>query len=393
MRLFVKNGLVLQSNGTFLKGYIGIDKGRIAALWYGETQPLCANDGYADAEVIDAERCLVSPGFIDTHMHGGLGFDFCNEKPGWEKLQERLSSKGVTSILSTVSSLPPDETLASIDRIAALVKKNDAAKVDIVGIHMEGPYINKNRKGIHPELCIRLGDKDEVARILERAGGLVKVWTLAPDFEENLAVTKILAAAGISVSIAHTEADYKTAMAAFSAGANRVTHTFNTMPTISHRYEGIISAAWQHGAFMELIADGYHVSPTIVKMFISASDPGKIVLVSDNNEFSGLPEGSYVQDDHHIIIADGQMKTDSGTLAGSNSSLNQCALNLTRWGFPAGTALKMATENPARAAGVFDRKGSIAPGKDADLVILDGQFEAMVTIKGGKVVYRTEKGR
>jgi N-acetylglucosamine-6-phosphate deacetylase len=244
---------------------------------------------------------------------------------------------------------------------------------------------------MHQEKFIRPACKDEIKVILEKAGGLIKVWSLAPEIEENMAVIETLAAAGVSVSIAHTEADYETALAAFSAGADRVTHTFNAMPVLNQRYKGIVTAAWQHGAFMELIADGHHISPTIIKMFVSASDPGKIVLVSDNNECSGLPDGSYTVHNRQLTVAGGQLRTESGGLAGGVAGLNQCALTLTRCGIPAGTALKMASENPARAVGLFDRKGSIDVGKDADLAILDGQFEAMMTIKGGQIVYRSNR--
>jgi N-acetylglucosamine-6-phosphate deacetylase len=267
-------------------------------------------------------------------------------------------------------------------------EKNSSNKVSIAGIHMEGPYLNIARNGIHVTDYIRPARKDEIKQIVERAGGLIRVWTLAPDIAENMDAIETIAGAGVSVSIAHTEAGYETAMAAFSAGANRVTHTFNTMPAISHRYTGIVTAAWQHGAYMELIADGQHVSPTIARMFIAATDQNKIVLVSDNNEFSGLPDGNYIQDNRSIIISNDQMKTEAGVLAGSLLCINRCALNVQRWGFPTGSALKMASENPARAAGIFDHKGSIALGKDADIAILNGQFESMMTIKGGEIVYQ-----
>jgi N-acetylglucosamine-6-phosphate deacetylase len=208
-----------------------------------------------------------------------------------------------------------------------------------------------------------------------------------------MAVVETLAAAGGSVSVAHTEADYDVAMTAFSAGANRVTHTFNAMPALNQRYKGIVTAAWQHGAFMELIADNHHVSPTIMKMFVSATNPDKIVLVSDNNECSGLPEGSYIVHNRRLLVADGCLKIKSGVLAGSIIGLNQCAYNITRCGFSAWAALKMASENPARSIGIFDRKGSIAVGKDADLVILDGQFNVLSTIKSGQIVYRSREKR
>ncbi|MDR0324356.1 MAG: N-acetylglucosamine-6-phosphate deacetylase [Treponema sp.] len=385
MQLLIKNGLILQTNETFVKGHIGVDQGKIAAVWYGEVPQVFSNTQH-----IDADSFLVCPGFIETHVHGGMGFDFSYEKAGWEKMEERLAKNGVTSILATLSSLPPEKTLKFIDRIVKMTEKNSSGRVNIEGIHMEGPYLNKEKKGIHLEENIRPGERDEAKRILERAKGLVKVWTLAPDIKENMALIETLAASEVSVSIAHTEADYDTAMAAFSAGANRVTHTFNTMPPLNHRYHGIINAAWQHGAFMELIADGYHVSPAIAKMFVSATDTNKIVLVSDNNEFSGFPDGKYIQDNRPIIIEKKQMKTEEGYLAGSLLTLNQCALNLTHWGFSLGAALKMISENPARNAGIFDRKGSINCTKDADIVIMDGQFSVIMTINGGRIVYKRQ---
>jgi N-acetylglucosamine-6-phosphate deacetylase len=243
---------------------------------------------------------------------------------------------------------------------------------------------------MHQEEFIRSASIEEAKLILERTGSFLKVISVAPEISENMAVIETFAAAGVSVSVAHTEADYDTALNAFSAGANRVTHTFNAMPALNQRYQGIITAAWQHGAFMELIADNHHVSPTIMKMFVSATDPDKIVLVSDNNECSGLPEGSYTVHGRHLIVTEGQLKGESGVLAGSIVGLNQCAHNITRCGFSAWAALKMASENPARSIGIFDRKGSITEGKDADLVMLDGQFNVLATIKSGRIVYRSK---
>jgi N-acetylglucosamine-6-phosphate deacetylase len=386
MQLLIKNGLILQNNGIFLKGHIGIDRGKIAALWYNGLPPLCENE-------IDAEHYLISPGFIDTHNHGGNGFGYDCTEAEWEKMAERLASAGVTSVLPTLESSNAAETLAFIDNVIALAKNNNINKVAIAGIHLEGPYLNTKRKGMHQEQYIRPADNDEIKRILERADGLIRIWSIAPEVEGNMAAIKTLADAGISVSVAHTEADYPTAMTAFAAGANRVTHTFNAMPALHQRYQGIVTAAWQHGAFLELIADGHHVSPTIIKMLVAASDPGKVVLVSDNNECSGLPDGSYTVRNRQLIVVEGQLKDESGTLAGTVVGLNQCALTLTHCGISTGAALKMASENPARSIGIFDRKGSIAAGKDADLVLLNGQFDVMMTIKAGQIVYRYPTAR
>jgi N-acetylglucosamine-6-phosphate deacetylase len=382
VQLLVKNGLILQSNGLFLKGHIGVEKGKIAALWYGEIPPLCETEGE-----LDAEGFMVCPGLIDTHNHGGNGFGYTGDETEWEKIQDRLSRAGVTAILPTLESSTFDETLGFIGRIQALMKKNNSNRVDILGIHLEGPYLNKDKKGMHQEQFIRPASGEEIGLILEKAGGIIRVWSLAPEIRENMDVIKTLAAAGVSVSVAHTEAGYNTALDAFAAGATRVTHMFNAMTALHRRYQGILTAAWQHGAFMELIADGHHVSPTIIKMFAAASDPGRIVLVTDNNECSGLPEGSYTIHGRPLIIEGGKLICESGILAGSVAGLNQCAFTVMSCGFSPGTALKMASENPALAVGVFDRKGSIAVGKDADFAVLNGQFEAAATVKAGRIVY------
>ena len=385
MQLLIKNALIPQSNSIFLKGHIGIDQGKIKALWYSENTPSCEN-----TEIIDADGFMVSSGFIDTHNHGGNGYGYDCEKTEWEKIEHRLLSAGVTSVLATWESSSLDETLRFFDKFHALAKNNKFNKVEIAGIHLEGPYLNKIRKGMHQEKFIRPASEEEIRLILERTGGFLKILSLAPEIKENMAVIETLAATGVSVSIAHTEADYDTALTAFSAGANRVTHTFNAMPALNQRYKGIVTAAWQHNAYMELIADNHHVSPTIMKMFVSAADPGKIVLVSDNNECSGLPEGSYTVHNRRLIVAEEQLKTESGILAGSIVGLNRCAHNITRCGFSTWLALKMACENPARSINIFDRKGSIAEGKDADIVILDGQFNVFFTIKSGQIVYKPE---
>ena len=383
MQLLVQNGLILQNNGLFLRGHVVVERGNITALTYGEVPPTCTN-----GEVLHADNLMVCPGLIDTHNHGGNGFGYTGDENEWKKIQERLSATGVTSLTPTLESETLDETLKFIDRIGALMKKNDSANVDIVGIHLEGPYLNVERKGMHQERFIRTASREEIDRILDRANGIIKIWSMAPEISANMSVIKTLAEAGVSVSVAHTEADYDTALAAFSAGATRVTHTLNTMPALHQRYQGIVTAAWQHGAFMELIADGHHVSSTIIKMFVAASDPGKIVLVTDNNECSGLAEGRYTIHGRPLIIEGTQLQCETGILAGSVAGLNQCALNVSRCGFAAGLAIKMASENPARSVGVFDRKGSIETGKDADMVVMDGQFEVMATVKGGKIVYK-----
>jgi N-acetylglucosamine-6-phosphate deacetylase len=386
MQLSIINALIPQSNNLFLKGHICIDKGKIKALLFTETTPFIKN-----TEIIDADGYIACPGFIDTHNHGGNGYGFDCEEDGWRKIEQRLSSSGVTSVLATWESSPLDDTFRFIDRVKSISNNNAVNNVEIAGIHLEGPYINKAKKGMHQEEFIRPANMDEVRLILEKTGSFLKIISVAPEIDMNMAVIKTLAAAGVSVSVAHTEADYDTALAAFSAGATRVTHAFNAMPALNQRYKGIITAAWQHGAFMELIADNHHVSPTIMKMFVSAADHGKIVLVSDNNECSGLPEGSYTIHGRQVIVTGGGLKNESGILAGSVAGLNQCAHNITRCGFNAWEALKMACENPARSIGIFDRKGSIAEGKDADLVILDGQFNVYMTIKSGRIVYRNEK--
>ena len=386
MQLMIVNCLIPQKNSIFLKGHIGIEQGKIKQIWFTENFP-----DYDCAQVIDAAGLILSPGFIDTHNHGGNGYGYNCDKNEWSNIEKRLSSAGVTSVLATWESSSIDETLGFLERIKIIEKDNQENNVDILGIHFEGPFLNKAMRGMHQEEFIRKGTKEEFWLILEKANGLVKIWSLAPEIKENMELIGLMAGEGISVSIAHTEADYNTALNAFWAGANRVTHIFNAMPVLNQRYTGVATAAWQQGAFIELIADNHHISPTIMKMFISAADKSKIVLVSDNNECSGLPEGRYVVHNRPLIVKMGRLEIESGGLAGSIVGLNQCALNVTHCGFSAWTALKMVTENPARSIGVYDRKGSIDTGKDADLVLLDEHFNVYLTIKGGRIVYRSTK--
>ena len=382
MQLIIKNAIIPQFNCLFIKGHILIEHGIIKQIFYNENISKCDH-----IEVIEAEGSIISSGFIDTHNHGGNGYGYNCNRNELNNIEHRLFSLGVTSVLATWESSTLDETLGFIKKISNI--KREKNNIEILGIHLEGPYFNKTKKGMHQERFIRKASKKEVSLILKESGGIIKVWSLAPEIEENMNVINMMVKNGISVAIAHTEADYDIAMKAFSLGANRVTHAFNAMPALNQRYHGIITAAWQCGAFMELIADYYHISPTVMKMFISASDKSKILLVSDNNECSGLPEGSYNVQDRRLLVANGRLELESGILAGSIIGLNQSAANVMNCGFSAWEALKMASENPARAIGVFDRKGSIATGKDADLVILDGQLNVKMTIKAGHIVYKS----
>ena len=385
MQLIIKNALIPQNRSSFKKGHIVVDQGKIKKIWYSDNIPKCECE-----KMVNAEGFIINSGFIDTHNHGGNGYGYNCEDNELEKIEQRLISAGITSVLATWESSTFDETLKFIKRIQKYKENKVLKNTEIIGIHLEGPYFNNEKKGMHQEMFIRKASIVEVDLVLKEYGELIKVWSLAPEIEENMSVIDIMAKNGVSVAIAHTNADYYTAMEAFSRGANRVTHVFNAMPALNQRYHGVVTAAWEHGAFMELIADNHHVSPTVMKMFISASDSEKIILVSDNNECSGLKDGSYNVHNRKLFVINGRLELESGLLAGGIIGLNQCARNVMNCGFSAWNALKMASENPARAIGVFDRKGSIAAGKDADLVILDEQLNVKMTIKAGRIVYRSE---
>lgn len=337
---------------------------------------LCTDGGYiapqsGDSRVLDATDCYVIPGLVDLHFHGCRGEDFSDATPdGLQVMADYELSRGVTYICPAGMTLGEDQ-LMRICRNAAEHRKHAAHGAELVGIHLEGPFLSEAKKGAQNGAYLHAPDAAMLHRLQEAAGGLVKLVTLAPELPGSLEF--IHAAEGITVSIGHTTADYETACMALDAGARHVTHLYNAMPPFTHRAPGVIGAAFDHpDTRVELICDGVHIHPSVVRATFRLFGAERVILISDSLRAAGMPDGQYTLGGQDIIVK-GNRGTlmDGVTLAGSVTDLMGCLRQAVQFGIPVADAVRAASYNPAQVLGILDRAGSLEVGKEASLVLLN----------------------
>ena len=337
----------------------------------------------ADGVRVDARGTIVSPGFIDVHFHGCMGADFCDgTADALHAIARYEASRGVTAICPATMTYPEDKLSRVMDAAAAFRPAGDEAA--LVGVNMEGPFISPNKVGAQNPAFVQACDADMLRRLQDRAGGLVKLVDIAP--EEPGALDFIDKVAGeVRISLAHTCADYGCACAAFDAGARHLTHQFNAMPGLHHRDPGPIAAAAERaGITPEIICDGIHVHPAMVRLAFSLFGTERMIIISDSTRACGMGEGTFDLGGQDIHVEGGVAKLADGTIAGSVTDLASCvARAVLDMGIPLVDALRAATENPARALGIDGTRGRIAPGCVADLVLLDDKLEVSRVILRG----------
>lgn len=327
-----------------------------------------ANNG----EIIDAEGCFAIPGLTDIHFHGCVGYDFCDGTiEAIDKMAEYEASVGVTSIVPATMTLS-EEALKSVCETAAdYVDKiqNDRA-ADLCGINMEGPFVAASKKGAQNGTYIHKPDIGMYDRLNAASGNRIKLVAIAPEIEGAMEFIK--AKAGETVlSIAHTAADYDTVMAAFENGASHVTHLYNAMNPYTHRAPGPIAAAADRGAEVELICDGVHIHPAAVRTTFKIFREDKIILISDSMMATGLADGNYSLGGQAVKVVGNLATLEDGTIAGSATNLLDCMRTVVQKMFlPLESAVKCAAVNPAKSVGIYDKYGSISPGKVANVVLL-----------------------
>ena len=335
---------------------IAIDGGKIAGIgkFYG--------DG------VDFTGFKIYPGLIDTHSHGLYGMDTIDAD--YTEMAKLYLRGGTTTWYPTTMTVGEEDIIKAT---RAGIKVEGGA--NIPGFHLEGPFINPKYKGAQNEKYIANPSLD----LIKRASHVKKI-TVAP---ETLGAIEFIKNCPFVVSIGHTDCDYDTAKAAFEAGAKCLTHTFNCMPVMHHRNPGPIPAGAESGAYAELICDGVHVHPAMVRTLISLYTEDRIVLVSDSVRPCGLCDGEYELGGLQTRVVDGKAYTMEGNLAGSTSMLIDCVRAAIKFGVPEEVAVKMATENPARLMGL-DTKGKIEVGMDADFIIVDGDFRLIASVARGE---------
>lgn len=340
-----------------------------------------AGVGFADSEITDAAGRLLTPGFIDMHCHGAGGTSFDDGTAGIRTALAVHRRHGTTR---TVLSLVTASQTALETRIAVAA---EAAERDplILGVHLEGPFLDAGHRGAHDPALLRPPDAESVSRILAAGHGQIRQVTLAPELPGSRAAIGAFVDAGVAVAVGHSAADYETARAAFAAGASILTHAFNGMRGIHHRAPGPVAAATRSpGVTLEIINDGVHVHPEVVRLAFAAA-PGRVALVSDAMAATGAPDGEYDLGGLPVTVVDGVARLSTrGSLAGSTLTLDVALRNAVHSvGLSLEEAVTALTETPARALGRGHDLGRLAVGYAADAVILSPDFEVDAVFAAG----------
>lgn len=380
--MIIKNGFVYRTD-KFVKEDLYIKDNKISAEVWSE-----------DDVVIDAEGKYVIPGLVDVHFHGCAGYDFCDgTMEAIEKIAEYELSSGITTIVPASMTLST-EMLKQIFGTAAEYAKNqdvlwnadkDAAakRAYFAGIHMEGPYVSAKKKGAQNGEFLHKAELDHFRMLNALSGNNIKIVSLAP--EEEGALDFIKAVAGETViSVAHTTADYDIAHEAFEAGADHVTHTYNAMPPFTHRAPGVIGAAFDKPtAMMELISDGIHIHPAAIRATCSMFGNSRMVFISDSMMGTGLEDGQYQLGGQGVTKVGSLATLADGTIAGSVTNLYDCMCNAVSFGIPMVNAVRFASENAAKSAGLGSEYGTLNAGAFADVLIIDDNMKLEQIIHRG----------
>ena len=361
--MIIKGGKVFQEDGSFLEQAIYINDHRLVDK--AEYQD--------DGEVIDAEGLLVLPGLVDIHSHGAAGEDFSDGNPeGLKKILQYEKRCGITSYCPTSMTFPK-ERLRQIFASIKGAQTEDGATV--VGINMEGPFLDPAKKGAHVEKWIAAPDVAFVRELNQDADGLVRLVTLAPNMDGAEEFIKEMHEE-VCISLGHTAADYDCASRAMKLGAHHVTHLYNAMQPFGHRAPGLIGAAMDDPECMvELICDGYHIHPSAIRAAFRMFGPERVILISDSMRATGMENGTYELGGQEVTVKDRKAVLKDGTLAGSATNLYGCMCKAVEFGIPLEQPSMAATANPARSIGIFDRVGSIRIGKQADLLLVSENLE------------------
>lgn len=361
--MIIKRGKVFQEDGNFLEQTLYVNDHRLVDK---------AEYQY-DGEVIDAEGLLVLPGLVDIHSHGAAGEDFSDGNPeGLKKILQYEKRCGITSYCPTSMTFPK-ERLRQIFASIKGAQTEDGATV--VGINMEGPFLDPAKKGAHVEKWIAAPDVAFVRELNQDADGLVRLVTLAPNMDGAEEFIKEMHEE-VCISLGHTAADYDCASRAMKLGAHHVTHLYNAMQPFRHRAPGLIGAAMDDPECMvELICDGYHIHPSAIRAAFRMFGPERVILISDSMRATGMENGTYELGGQEVTVQDRKAVLKDGTLAGSATNLYGCMCKAVEFGIPLEQAIMAATANPARSIGIFDRVGSIRIGKQADLLLVSENIE------------------
>jgi N-acetylglucosamine-6-phosphate deacetylase len=343
--------------------------------------------------LIDCTDKYVMPGFIDVHTHGGAGFDFKDEAPdALATLSDYYYRHGVTTVLATLSPLSHDLLVQAVSRLAKFCGQN-RGRSNIVGIHLEGPYINRSMSGGNKKEYIEQPDFNRWREVFDAGEGFIRLITVAPELNGIDRLIEDAVKNGITIALGHSTADGATAERAVRLGARQVTHIFNAMRGLHHREPDLLSTALLSDSLdAQIIADGVHVHPDIIRLAIKAKTAEHIMLITDSMRATGLSDGRYDSAGTTVTVQNGISRMPDGTLAGSTLVFeNGLRLIASLTGMDLPSAANMASFNAARSLGLQKETGSIEVGKSADIVILDSAFNVEMTIRKGEIVFMRDR--
>jgi N-acetylglucosamine-6-phosphate deacetylase len=380
MKTFLVGGMVLTPDQALDNHTLIIEGGRITNI-VASRVPASEED-----IVVDIRGYLVVPGFIDLHVHGAVNFDTMDAMPeALEQMGVFFVQHGVTSYLPTTVTASPEDIRKAIENVANLSSSYRGAQH--LGIHLEGPCLSTEYRGAQPPQHLREVEKSESNLWLENP--VVRLITVAPEVEGVLDLIKAGVSKGIEFAIGHSGASYEQVLVAVEHGLHQVTHIFNGMPGLHHRSPGVLGAALTDDRlWAQIIVDGIHVHPAIVKLLIAAKGINRMILITDAIRATGMQDGDYTLGDQVVHVQGGIARTDAGGLAGSTLTMDQALRNVMQFAdLSIQKALPMATRVPAEALGMQGKKGVLAVDADADIVILDDSYQVRLTMVGGRIAY------
>ncbi len=375
-----------------------VDEGRIAEIAARADRQLAA--GTVHTDLGDG---LIVPGYFDLHIHGSAGYDVMDDRPeALPAIERMLVRHGVTSYFPTTVTAPLDSMLCALDRLANAIEGRGHKKMDHercavpLGIHLEGPFLSHARRGVHPPEHLLPPEVETFERLWQAARGHIRMMTIAPELEGATELIAAAAVRGVCVSLGHSDSDLAATERAIAAGASHATHTFNAMRPLDHREPGILGVMLTDSRVSaDLIADGIHLDPSVVKLVAQSKGPELTVLITDATAAAGMPDGRYRLGSIKVDVRDGKC-TSGGKLAGSVLTMDQAVRNLSRfagWDLP--QAVAAASRNPARVALSADKsadrsadqsrpiKGQLSVGADADFLVLNERGDVLRTFIGG----------
>lgn len=387
--LYLINATIILENSVIREGFIHIKEEKIESIDYMEN---CPHLSILDKVFDCIGKQYVIPGMIDIHVHGAAGFDFMDSKhEAFKGIALALAKEGTTSFLATTMTNPVEHISDSIKNLTVYrATSNNPGVPEMIGIHLEGPFINQDQKGAQPDSAIISPNINLFKDWQKLSGNTIKIITFAPELDNDLELLAELKKSKVIPSMGHTNATYDEAINAINHGVSHATHLFNGMRGMHHRDPGVVGAALLHDdVHVEIIPDGIHFHPNLLKLIVKMKTLEKIIVITDGMRAKGMTDGKYDLGGQQVAVRDGKcLLVSNGSLAGSILTMNKARLNLAKWlDLSIHEQIQITSTNQAIRLGISTRKGSIEVGKDADIVVIGQNGEVELTICRGSIAY------